>query len=162
MRSSGAAGSIRPKPLKPGRPLVAGWARRVLEQQSRQPPLGQPQQEHHRQPEHNLGFRVGRTLNRGVPRCSARGWRRAAVVASIGSSSARRNFVGIAAINLSPCSRRKVSYTSSVVRLNDFHWLQSVPSKACTHSGSGLSTCPPRNQTLSRSAAFTVMAVSAA
>jgi RNA-directed DNA polymerase len=44
------------KSLKPGRPLSPGRARRVLEQQSRQPPLGQPQQEHHRQPEQQLGL----------------------------------------------------------------------------------------------------------
>ena len=46
MRSSGAVGSIRPMSLKPGRLLVVASSARFLEQQSTEPPLGQPQQEH--------------------------------------------------------------------------------------------------------------------
>jgi RNA-directed DNA polymerase len=68
-------------------PLSPGGARRVLEQQSRQPSLGQPQQEHHRQPEQQSGVpcrphacrrswrdhgRAGRALKRPGPSMMSR------------------------------------------------------------------------------------------
>ena len=63
MRSSRAAG-ISHAPWSLNGPLSPCRPRRFLEQQSTEPPLGQPQQEHHRQPEQQPLLPVGQNVFR--------------------------------------------------------------------------------------------------
>ena len=91
-RSSGAAGSTRPGGLTA--PLKARFARRLLEQQTGEPPLREPQQELHRKPQQQQ--RVSRIPHVRSPEPVSPGGRRARKRASRGGHDEPRPGVFLA------------------------------------------------------------------